>query len=67
MIITLNNQKVALDTKDNSIQDLLMQQKLPLSRTAVKVNNCLIKKADWPTTIIQENDNIQTVVLVSGG
>lgn len=58
---------MTLNLNDISLEEMLKQLNYPLSRTAVKVNNRLIKKINWPTTTIQENDNIQTVLLVSGG
>jgi len=65
MKITLNHQKI--ETEMETLYDILLQARFPLSRTAVKVNNAIIAKGDWKSTIITENDNLETVILVSGG
>jgi thiamine biosynthesis protein ThiS len=67
MKITLNQQCIEIKTADNTLYEILRQSQLPLSRIAVRVNKVVVPKARWQTTIINENDNLDTITLVSGG
>ena len=40
---------------------------LPSQRIAIELNNSVIRRADWPLTIVREGDKIEVVHLVGGG
>jgi thiamine biosynthesis protein ThiS len=67
MKIKLNQQDIKIPTEETTLSDILKQSRLPLSRVAVRVNNSVIPKVQWQSKVIHENDNIETIILVSGG
>jgi thiamine biosynthesis protein ThiS len=40
---------------------------LPRQRVAIELNNNVIRRADWPTTPLADNDKIEVVHFVGGG
>ncbi len=40
---------------------------LPKQRVAIELNKSVVRRAEWPSTAIQENDQIEVVHFVGGG
>ena len=40
---------------------------LPSKRIAIELNKTVIRRPDWPATIIQEGDKLEVVHFVGGG
>ncbi len=40
---------------------------LPEQRVAVELNNNVVRRSDWPETVIGEGDKIEVVHFVGGG
>lgn len=67
MKITLNHKTIEITADENTLYEVLQHSGLPLSRLAVRVNKVVIPKTRWQSMIIHENDNLETITLVSGG
>lgn len=67
MNIFFNNKEIALDTENVTVADLLQQTAMPSSGIAVAVNNKVVRKADWPTTQLNNGDNVTVITAVCGG
>lgn len=67
MNITINNKKI-VGNADTPLDKILMAHYTqPLQGVAVAVNGTVIPKANWTTTIVQENDNILVITATAGG
>lgn len=40
---------------------------LPKQRVAIEINNSVVRRADWPETIVRDKDKIEIVHFVGGG
>lgn len=40
---------------------------LPKQRVAIELNNAVVRRSDWPETIVRESDRIEVVHFVGGG
>jgi sulfur carrier protein len=49
------------------LQELVEQFSLPEKRIAIELNGRVIRRGDWPETIIGEGDNVEVVHFVGGG
>jgi thiamine biosynthesis protein ThiS len=50
-----------------SVADLLASLDLPRERLAVELNRSIVRKREWPTTLIQAGSRIEIVEFVGGG
>jgi thiazole synthase len=50
-----------------SLADLITQLDLPPSRIAVELNRAVVRRNDWSTTELNEDDRIEIVHFVGGG
>lgn len=66
MNITVNG-----DDKDVAdrvvISELIAELGLKAERLAVEVNRRIIRRADWPSTTLEEGDKVEIVHFVGGG
>lgn len=67
MEIILNNKQEVIPVEVNTIGKLLKYKTFSFPRIVVKINNRLIRKPDYDQAIIQENDRVEIIHLVSGG
>lgn len=44
-----------------------MQLDLPAARIAVELNRAVVRRNDWGTTVLQDDDRIEIVHFVGGG
>lgn len=64
--IRLNGEVRGIDADIDLIR-LLEVFSLPSQRIAVELNGTVIRRADWPATLIREGDRIEVVHFVGGG
>ena len=50
-----------------SLKELLTQLDLTPERIAVELNQHVVRRADWPSTVLEENDQVEIVHFVGGG
>jgi len=50
-----------------SLQELLAQLELPSNRVAIELNRKVVRQADWPRTLLQQDDRVEIVHFVGGG
>ncbi len=64
--IFLNGEKRIVPTDHNLVQ-LLEHFSLPQQRIAIELNNTVVRRTDWPQTIVNDADKIEVVHFVGGG
>ena len=67
MIVFINNKNCVLNTDANLTMALEQNGILTQKGIAVAVNNAVIPKAEWQTTILTENDKIIIIKATQGG
>ena len=67
MEITLNNRNETFDKKILTIAQLLKIKNFTFKMIVIKINGKLIKKEDYKNAIINNNDNVNVIHLISGG
>lgn len=50
-----------------SLAELITQLDLPPARIAVELNRTVVRRGDWDTTMLQDDDRIEIVHFVGGG
>ena len=50
-----------------SLDRLLEIFSLPKQRVAIELNSKVIRRSDWPETLVQDSDKIEVVHFVGGG
>lgn len=50
-----------------SLSNLIEQLELPPQRIAVELNREVVRRANWDTTLLQEDDRVEIVHFVGGG
>ena len=50
-----------------SLAELIAQLELPATRIAVELNREVVRRNDWGSTIVQDDDRIEIVHFVGGG
>jgi thiamine biosynthesis protein ThiS len=50
-----------------SLAELITQLDLPAARIAVELNRVVVRRNEWSTTVVQDNDRIEIVHFVGGG
>ena len=50
-----------------SLAELLTQLELPAARIAVELNREVVRRSDWSSTMLGEDDRIEIVQFVGGG
>lgn len=66
MQITINGEIKKLEEEVN-LDQLLELFSLPSDRVAVELNREVVRKKDWDTTRIRDDDRIEVVHFVGGG
>ncbi len=67
MNIILNNNSESFENKEMSIAEILKVKNFIFKMLVIKVNDKIIKKQEYETTIVKEGDNVVILHLVSGG
>ena len=50
-----------------SLAELIAKLELPGNRIAVELNRSVVRRGDWPTTVLSDEDRIEIVHFVGGG
>lgn len=50
-----------------SLAELIAQLDLPAARIAVELNLAVVRRNDWNTTMLQDQDRLEIVHFVGGG
>ena len=50
-----------------SLKELVIQLDLTPERIAIERNQNVVRRADWPSTVLSENDQVEIVQFVGGG
>jgi sulfur carrier protein len=66
MKVTINGEIKELESGVN-LDRLLELFSLPSQRIAVELNRQVVRRKDWPDTIVKESDRIEIVHFVGGG
>jgi thiamine biosynthesis protein ThiS len=67
MKITLNNKEEHIDAEEVNIIELLKLKKFTFKMLVIKVNGFLVKKENYPNTLIRNGDKVSVIHLISGG
>ena len=66
MKISLNNTPRDI-TPETSIRQLLINEGLPLQNIAVAVNDIIVLRSKWESTMLVENDRVVVITAAYGG
>lgn len=55
------------DAAGTVLEDLLLEKGYNMKFIAVEINEHIVKKADYPETVLQDGDSVEVVSFVSGG
>lgn len=66
-MILIVNGKTREFNKDICISELIVELGLKVNVMAVAVNMNIVKKDDWDTFILSENDRVEMLQFVGGG
>ena len=50
-----------------SLSELVIQLNLTPERVAIELNQNVVRRANWPSTVVRENDRVEIVHFVGGG
>ncbi len=64
--ITLNGEPRDI-TADIDLETLVDDLKLPSKRLAVELNGTVVRRSEWPSTIVSDGDRLEVVHFVGGG
>lgn len=64
--VTINGEKREVPAEVD-LDKLLELFSLPKQRIAIELNNSVIRRADWPETVVRGDDKIEVVHFVGGG
>ena len=51
----------------SSLQELIVQLGFPVQRVAIELNRDVVRRTDWPNTLLSEDDRVEIVHFVGGG
>ena len=66
MQVEINGERRAFE-EQMTLRELIEHLKLAPERLAVELNKRVIRRADWPSTQLNEGDRIEIVHFVGGG
>lgn len=67
MKIILNNRKEEFDKSELTVKELLTEKNFTFKMLVIKINNKLVRKENYDSTVILEGDNVSVIHLISGG
>lgn len=66
MKVFINGEEKSFE-KSCNLLELLQRFSMPLERVAIEVNKIVVRKKDWDSILIGEDDRIEVVHFVGGG
>ena len=67
MKLFVNKQEFLSNSNQLTVAELLNELQIHTAGVAVAVNNKVVRKANWTTTNLTEEDNITVITAVCGG
>ncbi len=67
MKFTLNNNPEEIDAEKVSVSEMLILKKFSYKLRIIKINNVLIPRDKYDSTVINAGDDVQMIYLMSGG
>ena len=67
MKIILNNNHEEIEGNQITVNELLQLKKYSFKMLVIKINGVLVKKDEYSTTTIKDQDDVMVLHLVSGG
>lgn len=67
MKIIFNDTELSIDAQQISVARLAALKEVPAAGVAIAVNNKVVRKADWETTLLHDGDNVMVITAVCGG
>lgn len=67
MKILLNNREEEFEKDVISVSEMILLKKFSFKLRVIKINGILIPREKYDSTVIQHNDNVQMLYLMSGG
>jgi len=67
MQIILNNRSETFEGQELTVSEIMELKSFKFKMLVVRLNDQLVKKEDYPTTIVKEGDDLKIIHLVSGG
>jgi sulfur carrier protein len=67
MKILLNGREEEFDNEKMSVDEMLLLKKFTYKMRIIKINDILIAKDKYDSTLIHEGDKVQMLYLMSGG
>ncbi len=67
MKIILNNRQEEFDKEIMTIRELLDEKNFTFKMLVIKINNKLVRKEHYDTSLVRDGDNISVLHLISGG
>ena len=53
--------------QNTSLAELITQLDLPVARIAIELNRDVVRRSDWGSTMLKDEDRIEIVHFVGGG
>jgi sulfur carrier protein len=67
-MITINGENFITDKETITVIDLLKERNVSTPETvSVQVNGSLVKRINFSTTVVKENDEVDFVFMMAGG
>ena len=67
MKIMLNNRAETIEGDDFSVSQIMVIKSFKFRMLVVRLNDRLIKKEEYETTLVKDGDDLKIIHLVSGG
>jgi sulfur carrier protein len=67
MKILLNSREEEFGKEKMSVSEMLLLKKFSFRMRIIKINNILISKNDYDSTLIHDGDKVEMLYLMSGG
>lgn len=67
MKLILNDKEICISSPQVSVAELAELKELGSSGIAIAVNNKVIRKTDWESTLLRDGDNVTVITAVCGG
>ncbi|OFY39242.1 MAG: thiamine biosynthesis protein ThiS [Bacteroidetes bacterium GWF2_40_14] len=67
MQIILNNRSETFKGQELTVSEIMELKSFRFKMLVVRLNDQLVKKEDYATTIVKEGDDLKIIHLVSGG
>lgn len=66
VVVSVNGEPRSVPA-EQSVESLLKWLNLPVDRVAVELNRSIVRKRDWPTTLVGAGSQLEIVEFVGGG